>query len=101
MQVQAKEMAHFPLYSLWDYFSSKKSKMHFKLDVMKTLDADNAFSWQSMSRVLHSRSQIPWKQREVTAENLRFAGNWYQILEFTGHIIDSILKQTNRKYKIK
>lgn len=46
MQVQAEEMAHFPLYSLWYFFfSSKKSKMQFKLDVMKTLDADNAFSW--------------------------------------------------------
>lgn len=71
--------------------------MQFKLDVMKTLDADNAFSWQSTSRLLHSRPQIPWNQRKITAENLRLAGNRYKTLEFIVHIIDRALKQKNQK----
>lgn len=62
--------------------------MHFKLDVMKTVDADNAFSWHSASSVPLSRSQLPWNEREITAENLGKLGSWYKTLEHIIHIID-------------
>lgn len=62
--------------------------MHFKLDVMKTVDADNAFSWHGASSEPLFRSQLPWNQREITAENLRILGSWYKTLEQIIYIID-------------
>lgn len=102
MQVQDKEIACFPLYSFWDFFSPpKKFKMHFKVDVMKILGADNAFSSQSVSSLLPSRSQFPWNQREITAENLREAGSWYKTLEFINPIIDRAFKNKTKQKKTK
>lgn len=78
--------------------------MHFKLDIMEILDADNAFSCQSTSHLLPSMSQFPRNQREITAENLREAGSWYKTLGLITHIIVRIFKKkkpTSRKQTTK
>lgn len=70
--------------------------MHFKLDTMEILDADNAFSCHSTSHLLPSMSQFPRNQREITAENLREAGSWYKTLGLITHIIARIFKKESQ-----
>lgn len=71
--------------------------MHFKLDVMKSLDADNP----SLDKV-HLGCCIPGpRSHKIRGKRLLKTSDLLEIgtnLEFTVHIIDSTLKQTNRKH---
>lgn len=88
------------LFTVVRFFFPQKFKMHFKLDVTKILDANNAFFRQRVSSLQLSRSQLPRNRREITAENLRKGGIRYKTLELSIHIVDRAVtkiksKQTN------
>lgn len=85
------------LFTLVQFFLPPKFKMHFKLDVMKILDANNACSWQRVSSLQLSRSQLPRNRREIATENLREGGIRYKTSELIIHIIATAVTKIKSK----